>query len=72
MNDPDRIPLTRLAHELSAAGHNPPPYRRIYAAALNAEFPAHQGVGNRWSVAREDLDQIVSALGLSADDRVAA
>lgn len=68
----NRISLARVSAELRAKGYRPPSYDRLYRATLAAAFPAQQADNGRWSVAREDLDQIASALGLSADDRVAA
>jgi hypothetical protein len=61
--------LTELPRILRNAGYAElPPYRTIYTAALNGEFPAKQ-INRIWHSKVAD-DAIASALGLQRDPLV--
>lgn len=56
--------LTQLPRELSEAFCCPPPtYRRLWQAAIEGRFPAHQ-VNGIWHFRPADLPIIGAALGL--------
>jgi hypothetical protein len=58
------IRLTELPSILRNAGYAElPPYRTIYTAALNGEFPAKQ-INRIWHAEVADIDAIAGALGL--------
>ena len=61
------IRLTELPSVLRAAGYSKlPPYRTIYAAAVNATIPALT-INRIWHAEIADIDAIANALGLKRD-----
>ncbi len=59
---PARIPLSLLPRELQRLTGASPGYRALYNAALDGRIPAELGANGRWSVARDDVPEIVAAL----------
>jgi hypothetical protein len=59
-----RIPLPRVASELRNRNltKQPPKYKDVYSAALDARIPAEQDRNGRWSVGDPDLPLIAATL----------
>jgi hypothetical protein len=70
----DRIGAPQLARALIADGwaDRPVPYGAIYRGILSGAIPAEQVSSNRWTVSRADLPKVAAALGLRAQQQVAA
>ena len=63
------IRLTELPSILRAAGYSKlPPYRSLYAAAIDGEIPART-INRIWHAEIADIDAIASALGLQRGGR---
>jgi hypothetical protein len=63
------IRLTELPGILRAAGYSKlPPYRSLYAAAIDGEIPART-INRIWHADIGDLDTIASVLGLQQGGR---
>ena len=61
------IRLTELPSVLRDAGYSKlPPYRTIYAAAVNATIPALT-INRIWHAELADIDTIANAFGLKRD-----
>lgn len=59
------IPLTELTMALKKyTGGATRPYRQLYHAVLDGALPAKKSSTGRWMIARADLAQIVTTLGL--------
>ena len=60
-----RRPISTLAHDLLAHGHDAPNYRALADAARSGHFPAERGANGRWTYDPADVPLIAKALHLT-------